>query len=318
MPKVSVIVPVYGVEKYVSECIESILNQTYTDWELILVDDGSLDKSGEICDQYAAKDNRIKVFHKENGGVSSARNCGIKLANGEWIYFCDADDKVMPDAFNYLISQSKNTQTDLIIAGYQVFNANEELIYNIVENRKFCLDRDASLKMMFRPLYFKYQGYLWTKLFKKEIITKYNILFDEKFFFNEDRLFIVQYITHIKGYTIYSTYPIYKYYERSDSALASIKTRFNPKYLTDIDASVEILHNVQKTNNKKNLLLAQKAIKKSYLLIRSMMDRSKKGGKDDVNNLNQILKNNVSKSLYCLTRFEYAIKYLIKKTIGLI
>ena len=92
MPKVSVIVPVYKVEKYVSRCIESILNQTYTDWELILVDDGSPDSSGVICDKYACKDSRIKVIHKENGGVSSARNVGLDNATGEWVTFVDADD----------------------------------------------------------------------------------------------------------------------------------------------------------------------------------------------------------------------------------
>lgn len=100
MPKVSVIVPVYGVEKFVSKCIESILNQTYTDWELILVDDGSPDRSGAICEDYAHKDSRIKVYHKENGGVSSARNVGLDYAQGEWITFVDADDWLDKNAFS--------------------------------------------------------------------------------------------------------------------------------------------------------------------------------------------------------------------------
>ena len=96
MPKISVIVPVYKAEKYVGECIESILSQTYTDFELLLVDDGSPDKSGEICDYYAGKDPRIIVYHKENGGVSSARNYGIEHAVGEWICFVDSDDTILP------------------------------------------------------------------------------------------------------------------------------------------------------------------------------------------------------------------------------
>lgn len=91
-PLISVIVPVYNVEKYLPRCIDSILAQTFKNFELLLIDDGSKDKSGEICDEYAKKDNRIKVFHKENGGVSSARNIGLDNANGEWICFCDADD----------------------------------------------------------------------------------------------------------------------------------------------------------------------------------------------------------------------------------
>lgn len=92
MPKVSVIVPVYKVENYVSRCIESVLNQTYTNWELILVDDGSPDLSGAICEEYALKDRRIKVYHKDNGGVSSARNVGLDNACGDWITFLDSDD----------------------------------------------------------------------------------------------------------------------------------------------------------------------------------------------------------------------------------
>ena len=92
MPKVSVIVPVYRAEKYIKECIESIINQTFEDFELLLVDDGSPDNSGAICDEYALKDSRIRVFHKENGGVSSARNEGIYKSNGEWLCFVDSDD----------------------------------------------------------------------------------------------------------------------------------------------------------------------------------------------------------------------------------
>lgn len=95
--KVSIIVPVYNVEKYLQRCIESILTQTETDFELLLIDDGSKDKSGLMCDDYAQKDKRVNVIHKENGGVSSARNLGIEKANGEWMCFIDADDYVRQD-----------------------------------------------------------------------------------------------------------------------------------------------------------------------------------------------------------------------------
>ena len=99
----SVIVPVYNVEKYLSECIDSILCQTFTDFELILVDDGSKDKSGEICDQYAQKDSRIKVIHKENGGLSDARNFGTAASNGKYIVYLDSDDYISDDNFLSLI-----------------------------------------------------------------------------------------------------------------------------------------------------------------------------------------------------------------------
>ena len=92
MPKLSIIVPVYKVEQYINKCIDSILNQTFTDFELILVDDGSPDNCGKICDEYAQKDERVRVIHKENGGVSSARNLGIDEAKGEYVSFIDPDD----------------------------------------------------------------------------------------------------------------------------------------------------------------------------------------------------------------------------------
>ena len=96
MPLISVIVPVYNTEKYLHRCIDSILNQTFTDFELLLINDGSTDSSSAICDEYAEKDCRVRVFHKPNGGVSSARNLGLEKAQGEWITFCDSDDRVYP------------------------------------------------------------------------------------------------------------------------------------------------------------------------------------------------------------------------------
>ena len=96
---ISIIVPIYKAEAFIARCIDSILVQTYQDWELLLVDDGSPDDSGKICDEYAAKDARIQVFHKPNGGVSSARNLGLKKAIGDWVSFIDADDYLLPEFF---------------------------------------------------------------------------------------------------------------------------------------------------------------------------------------------------------------------------
>lgn len=106
-PTISVIVPVYNTEKYLGECVQSILNQIFTDFELLLIDDGSTDQSGAICDTYALQDKRVKVFHKENGGVSSARNMGLDEARGEWIVFVDSDDWVANSYFSELLSFKK-------------------------------------------------------------------------------------------------------------------------------------------------------------------------------------------------------------------
>lgn len=117
-PEVSIIVPVFNVEAYVRECIDSILSQSYTDWELILVDDGSTDSSGKICDSYVSADHRVKVFHKENGGLSSARNFGIDNSTGKLIFFIDSDDVLHKDALNHLISVKDKTQCDIAVAAY--------------------------------------------------------------------------------------------------------------------------------------------------------------------------------------------------------
>ena len=118
-PKISVIVPVYNAEKYLQRCIDSILNQTFPNFELLLIDDGSKDQSGEICDEYAKKDSRVKVFHKENGGVSSARNVGIDNAVGEYICFCDSDDWVEK---TWLLSFfERMCDNDMLITSFNIY-----------------------------------------------------------------------------------------------------------------------------------------------------------------------------------------------------
>ncbi len=116
MPKVSIIVPVYNVEDYLCECVDSLTNQTYADIEIILVDDGSTDKSGKICDEYASKDLRVHVLHKKNGGQSSARNCGLETASGEYVLFVDSDDYITHDAIEKLISSAEKYSADIVQA----------------------------------------------------------------------------------------------------------------------------------------------------------------------------------------------------------
>jgi glycosyltransferase involved in cell wall biosynthesis len=120
-PQISIIVPVYNAENYLNRCVDSILTQTFTDFEIILVNDGSSDNSGAICDEYALKDNRIKVIHKRNGGVSSARNIGIENSIGKWITFIDADDYIEAGFLNIPTEATE----DLLIQNYQYFNEKE-------------------------------------------------------------------------------------------------------------------------------------------------------------------------------------------------
>ena len=116
MCKISIIVPVYNVENYISRCIDSILSQTFADWECLLIDDGSTDNSGDICDAYSKKDQRFIVCHKENGGVSSARNEGIEMSKGEWITFIDADDWILPEYLEHFIAEKLDNKVCLFVS----------------------------------------------------------------------------------------------------------------------------------------------------------------------------------------------------------
>ena len=127
LPTITCIIPVYKVENYISRCIESVLSQTFTDFELILVDDGSPDNSGKICDEYAKKDSRIKVIHKVNEGVSVARNTGLDIAKGEYIYFLDSDDFISSDCFELLYKNLKENDADISIGGLIEYETEKEL-----------------------------------------------------------------------------------------------------------------------------------------------------------------------------------------------
>ena len=191
-PKVSIIVPVYNVEKYLRQCIESILVQTFTEWELLLIDDGSLDDSGNICDEYAVIDSRIRTFHKTNGGVGSARNIGIDEARGKWITFVDSDDFIGP---RYLEQLNRVTivspQVDFVQCGLQNYVDGTVSI-----NQKYDLLESSDCTIVFN----QFRGLTVAKWFKRDIVIKYNIRFDERMRIAEDYVFTVDYIRYIEKY----------------------------------------------------------------------------------------------------------------------
>ena len=232
-PKVSLIVPVYNAETFVGTCLDSILAQTMTDYEVIVVDDGSSDKSLELCEAYARKDARIKVLHKRNGGVSSARNFGLDQSAGEWLFFLDADDRMKPDALARMVE--KALDSEMVFGGYEVYDEQNHLTYAIDERVDGHLDKYQALEQMFRPWHYRYYGYVWGKLFNRAIVERQRLRFDEAISFNEDRLFTVQYICGIDR-VAYFTEPVYEYVENPFSAMASLNKAFNPKFFTDLDA----------------------------------------------------------------------------------
>lgn len=162
---ISIVVPIYKVEKYLPKCIESILNQTFTDFELILINDGSPDKCGEICDQYALLDSRIKVIHKENGGLSSARNEGIEVAQGSYIGFVDGDDFIAEDMYETLYNNMINYNADISMCGYADVYSDRVIGLNS-SDKVYCWDRNKSIFELLRGKLYSVHAY--TKLYKRD------------------------------------------------------------------------------------------------------------------------------------------------------
>lgn len=170
VPKISVIVPVYKAETYLHRCVDSLLAQTFTDFEILLVDDGSPDRSGEISDEYARKDSRVRVFHKENGGVSSARQCGMDNARGEYTIHADPDDWVDPTMLEELYRKAKEEDADMVICDFYEERKNKTIY---VRQQPSALDHETVLCELFQQLH----GSCWNKLVRRACYVKYGVRF---------------------------------------------------------------------------------------------------------------------------------------------
>lgn len=213
LPLVSIIIPVYNAEEYLINCLDSVVNQIYENIEIILVNDGSIDDSGMICNEYAEKDCRIKVIHKANRGVSHSRNIGIKNANGEYILFIDCDDSINNDYVNMMVKPVIDNDCDLVISCIEDVYKNISKIrqINMIDlTYKFTKDYKI-LKDLLRAPY--------VKLYKKEILEKNNIEFPEDMKLSEDQVFNFQYYSKIKNYK-FINYCGYKYFHRSTISLS--------------------------------------------------------------------------------------------------
>ena len=222
MPLISIIVPVYNVEKYLKRCIDSILNQTFKDFELILVNDGSTDNCENICKEYIIKDRRVKYFYQNNKGVSEARNLGIENSCGNYIQFIDADDYIDKNFLEVAVNRLKNDNSDIVFVGfYNEYNNGDiykKKYYNksiISDNVKYyCLD-------LYRKDLF---GYTWCKVFKNSIIKKFNLKFNKNMNYCEDELFTCEYCKYVQRISIENS-PLYHYinYEGNRDNLSNKK-----------------------------------------------------------------------------------------------
>ena len=297
MKLISIIVPIYNCERYLSRCIESIINQEYKNLEIILINDGSTDSSKNICEKYAKQDNRIVLINKLNSGVSSSRNLGLEIAKGDYIGFVDADDYIELNMYSLLYAKAKEEDADMVFCRIKRFNNNGEYTYPKEINLVKILQKNIE------PLFYttnypnritKIEGVVWRTLYKKEFIK--NVYFNIELKYGEDLLFIAELILKSNKISIVEEY-LYNYFTNVNSACNAINENYfknlkdfysatlnflekhnllHLKYLVDYGYLVRIVQNKMYNNDfvismknlvKKDIIFASCLNKTSYKLI---------------------------------------------------
>ena len=240
---ISIIVPAYNVEAYLVRCVESILNQTHGNLEIILINDGSKDSSGMICDAFAEKDSRIHVIHQENKGVSAARNAGLDIASGDWIGFVDSDDWIEPDMFEKLLNAAVESGKLVAVCGFVKYHLNGWKEKRACGYIPKVLGREQALEYMLSNKY--YEGHVCNKLFKCSLVHDLKVRFDETVHACEDLLFSTQVFIGIDG-VVYVDFLFYHYLIRDGSSVSVL----NEKRLTGLVARRYVIDLVEKISKR--------------------------------------------------------------------
>lgn len=294
-PLISILVPIYKIDRYLGICVESLLNQTYKNLEIILVDDGSPDRCPEICDLYASKDERIKVIHKENGGLVSARKAGLMAASGSYIGYVDGDDWVGPGFYHSLYSSIRESDADIAIAGFSrdLFSSTKNILNSIPSGVYENETLEAIKKKMIADGAFYRHGittYLWNKLFKREVIEQCQMEMDNRITIGEDAATVYPAIMASKKIVITDNCA-YHYRQREDSMLKTA-TNHNNEYLKVMYLHDYMMKSLKGWSEQYDLLRQTEDLILSTYIIRS-------GGtlKDDG----------------CLVNFPFAVDFSGKK-----
>ena len=217
-PMVSIIVPIYNAEQYLRRCVDSILNQEYTDYELLLVNDGSTDASGDICEEYGDRDPRVIVIQKENTGVSDSRNRALDRARGKYLQFLDSDDWITPDATRLFVRAAEEYGCDMVISDFYRVVGERLSPKGDIEEEGVLTREEFAAHMMENPADF-YYGVLWNKLYRRDIIQEHQLQMNPEINWCEDFMFNLEYIRHARRFYALHT-PIY-YYVKTKGSLAS-------------------------------------------------------------------------------------------------
>lgn len=217
-PSVSIIVPVYNAEACLRRCVESVLNQEYADFELLLADDGSRDGSGRICDEYAAADSRVRVFHKENSGVSDSRNLCLDQARGRYLQFLDADDWITANATKLLVQAMEEHLCDLVISDFYRVVGERVSPKGDIDEAQVLSREEYAAHMMENPANY-YYGVLWNKLYRREIVERHHLRMDPAISWCEDFMFNLEYIRRAETFFALQV-PVY-YYVKTKGSLCT-------------------------------------------------------------------------------------------------
>lgn len=317
MACISIIVPVYNVEKYISRCVESILSQSFQDWELILVDDGSSDTSGFICNDYASNDIRIHSYHKKNGGVSTARNFGLDNAKGDYVTFIDSDDTFMPNALEQML---KRMREDVCLSFSNLSIIRNSGVVDLTgkkDSGEYSIESMLSWLLTGKPCYI---GYICCKLYKRSLIEQFKIRFDTDIKFNEDRLFCLSYLCCCNGIVSYTDETVYKYFELNGGAIASLNKGFNPYITTDLIAFLKMIGILKSSGYHRLVALAERQAYKSYYRICRDLNRYRVNDSEIRNSIKNRLVSVIGKYSfykYCLYNIfdmvETKLEQMVKK-----
>ena len=312
---ISIVIPVFNAEKYLSKVLESVVNQSYKDFECIVVDDGSKDESLSIAKSYETRDSRFQVFHKENGGVSSARNYGIEMARGEFIYFIDSDDELFNDALS-ILAVNMNDGIDLVFGGFVRCDEKGVIQYSTDGNKTFTTSVKGALDIVaFPSKYYQTLGMPWLNLFKRSVIMKHNIRYDISYGAIEDRVFLVSYICVCEGHITFTTRPVYKYfYNRSGSIMNTRYQSFKASTLSMLDARIAILKKVR--NYRKSSKMIYEATLAVFYTYQDLVSYVRRFNRTDLeSNLKIKVDSVLSRPLYLALTIRDRLKCIMKKVV---
>ncbi len=295
-PLISVIVPVYNVEQYLKQCVNSIRNQTYRNIEIILVDDGSPDNCGELCDQFKQKDCRIKVLHQENAGVSVARNNGMTIAGGKYIAFVDGDDYIEDTMYEKMLSAIGNRPIVFSRFSYEYdgktqyrFESNLELLIERPYDYKYYTDEKKNQVVDSKLICDRVFGSVCRSLFLRNIIVNHKITFSTGLKIAEDRLFLMEYLLYCERAAIVDEYLYHYRMTNSASATSTTFGKYNPelekrsKYL-----AIRQTELVKRNNNLRNKEKEHFIIKLQLAAVNEVVQNEIRFNEDYANNLNRI------------------------------